>query len=173
MKKCFKCGEIKPLNDYYAHPQMGDGHLNKCKVCTRIDTKKRVGIMAATDSMFRFREKLRGIEKYHRLYKGRVRTDTTKKAAVMSGYFERYPEKKSAHKVSGSIKASEGMQKHHWSYSSPHYKDVIFLTATDHAKIHRFLIYDQLHFMYRTVNGLLLATRELHEKYIQMVLKSF
>lgn len=36
-KTCFKCGVEKPLDDFYRHPQMGDGHLGKCKVCTRLD----------------------------------------------------------------------------------------------------------------------------------------
>ena len=39
VKTCFKCGEEKSLSAFYKHPQMGDGHLNKCKVCTRVDVK--------------------------------------------------------------------------------------------------------------------------------------
>jgi len=39
-KPCFKCGEIKPLTDFYAHKRMADGRLNKCKVCTYFDTAK-------------------------------------------------------------------------------------------------------------------------------------
>lgn len=39
-KVCFKCGEMKPLLEYYKHKAMGDGHLNKCKACTKIDANK-------------------------------------------------------------------------------------------------------------------------------------
>jgi len=37
MKICFKCGGEKDLDDFYKHPKMADGHLNKCKECTRAD----------------------------------------------------------------------------------------------------------------------------------------
>ena len=42
-KKCFKCGAVKSLTDFYKHKQMGDGHLNKCKECTKNDAGRHRG----------------------------------------------------------------------------------------------------------------------------------
>jgi hypothetical protein len=36
-KVCFKCGGEFPLSEFYKHPAMKDGHVNKCKSCNKKD----------------------------------------------------------------------------------------------------------------------------------------
>jgi hypothetical protein len=40
MKKCFKCGNVFPVDFFYVHKKMADGRLNKCKNCCKKDVSK-------------------------------------------------------------------------------------------------------------------------------------
>lgn len=39
-KICIRCGEEKPLDDFYIHKRMADGHLNVCKSCVKLRMEK-------------------------------------------------------------------------------------------------------------------------------------
>lgn len=168
-KKCFKCNKVKLLTEFYTHKQMGDGHLNKCKDCTKKDTSERLNKLILDDN-FLEKERARHRDKYYRLgYKDKHKPSLENKKKIMDTYIQKYPEKYNCRKLMGKkIKAKDGNQLHHWSYNLEHCLDVIELTKKDHAKAHRFIIYDQERFMYRRIDTMeLLDTKESHLKYIE------
>jgi len=161
-KICFKCGVQKELSEFYVHPQMADGHLNKCKECNKKDTKNRQDILR-NDPNWLDSERTRGRKKYHRLYIGTGKAKPHNNKAWQN----KYPEKKIASSRSSHVRRP-GFEKHHWSYNEPHYKDVVWLTKKHHMKAHRFLVYDQEQMMYRRYDTMeLLDTKDRHEAFIK------
>lgn len=167
-KKCFKCGQTKLLTDFYKHAQMKDGHLNKCKDCTKkcVSEKYCENIQ---NSEFVEKERKRGRDKFHRLYSGVV---VKHDYAVTIRYRKKYPEKEKAKMASANLKNQfEGAEAHHWSYNEVHYKDVIWLNKKDHMKGHRFIVYDQERKMYRRCDtNELLDTKQKHTEFINWCL---
>ena len=109
MKVCFKCGIEKPLNKYYKHKGMADGHLNKCKECTKKDTKERTDILNL-DPNFIESERVRSREKYHRLnyYEKQKIWDKDKPWKKTQTYKN----------LSRKLKTPIGYELHHWNYNN-------------------------------------------------------
>ena len=130
MKKCFKCGEIKPLTEYYKHPQMADGHLNKCKACTKNDAGKH-----RSENIEKIREydRIRGNRlapgyqgEYRRKYPNKYRAHSMVNYAVKSGKLFPQP-----CEVCGT---EENVHGHHDDYLKP--LNVRWLCAAHHQQWH-------------------------------------
>jgi len=140
MKKCFKCKLVQPLSSYYVHRAMGDGHLGKCKTCTKKDTEERRALKESTDAKWVVAERKR-----HRIKSRKAREEGT--AAIPKNDKKCAPHKRRAcGKVkyalrTGKLKkknclvcSSPKTQAHHEDYDKP--LDVAWLCVRHHMDRH-------------------------------------
>lgn len=164
-KQCKECGETKDVTEFY--PAQGE-----CKVCTKRRVRAREQLLKQNPEWV-LKEKERHRKKYHRLYNdGRHKPTKEKQLYTQRKYRAKYPEKDKAKGIIHHLKMKPkitGNELHHWSYNKEHYKDVIELSKGDHSKLHRFMVYDQERMMYRTLDGILLDTKERHLEYFESI----
>jgi len=172
MKTCIDCKNKKPLEDFYKHPEMSDGHLGCCKNCMKHKQKLRVKRLSKNKEWLES-ERARHREKSKRLSKNWKKPTNQYRKRMTINYRVKYPEKAMAHSAVQHIKCKKGFEKHHWSYFKEHCKDVIVLSIGEHSTIHRFIIYDQERLQFRRCDTMeLLDTKKTHEKYIKNVLEN-
>lgn len=146
VKVCRNCLKSKQLGEFYAHPAMKDGHVNKCKSCQ----KERIANYRKKNlDKVRARDRLRGRTE-ERLEKNKIRGRI--KAKEYAPYKEKWrklnPAKIKAHsKLRWAIKSKRlqrepceicGVSKseaHHDDYAQP--LKVRWLCRRHHAEAHR------------------------------------
>lgn len=152
-KVCFKCGNLKDLEDFYKHSKMLDGHLGKCKECTKSDTKKHTEILTSTPEGLE-KERERNREKYHRLnYREKSKKWNSEKPWKTSSKYKNLNRK---------FKVPKGFELHHWNYNNDFLEDVMILKTKQHRQAHTHLELDKEKLIFKTKEGKLLDTKEKH-----------
>ena len=177
-KTCVDCLKELPIDAFYKHKEMADGHLNKCKTCKKKYSADRE-LALRKDPKWVEKEKERARDKYYRLgYKDKYKPTPEDKYNTIKKHREKYPEKYMAKNAAQRIPREAGTENHHWSYNKEHWEDVINMSKSNHAKLHRYMVYDQERMMYRAagggvdgfLQGSLLDTRERHELFFKKIL---
>lgn len=95
LKTCFKCDKEKPLSDFYRHSEMADGHLNKCKSCTKRDAKetrrRRLDYYRAYDRMRGNRQSAEYRIRYRDGAPGKAKARQAVRNAIRDGLLAREP----------------------------------------------------------------------------------
>lgn len=128
-KVCFKCGVEKPLTEFYKHKAMADGHLNKCKECTKKDaTKNRnenIEEYRAYDRERGARQDKSYLPDYRKKYPKKYKAHNAVNNAIRDGKIE-----KGCCEVCGAVKAVA----HHDDYDKP--MDIRWLCQAHHKQWH-------------------------------------
>jgi len=138
-KKCFKCGETKPLSEYYKHQIMKDGHLNKCKECTKKDTRERAERKSndpewVLSERKRHREKSRKYRDEGRVKKYNRKSNIDPKKKLATQTVGNAIRDKRIVKKPCAVCGKSNVHAHHEDYSKP--LDVVFLCIRHHNDRH-------------------------------------
>ena len=133
-KTCFKCGLSKPLSEFYRHAMMADGHLNKCKQCTKTDVgnhrhgagRERVLAYDRERAKTNHRKAARDrtVKEWSVKHPDRKRAQAKLRRAVLSGAVDKLP----------CIIFGEKAEAHHPHYDLP--LDVVWLCPSHHKQAH-------------------------------------
>lgn len=133
-KRCFKCGRELSPECFYRHPAMSDGHLNKCKDCTKDDNRKN---RASKHDYYIAYDMKRDAtpERKVALLSARARYKNRHKDKILARNkaWSRY-RKIVGQQICGICGSKENVEMHHPDYSRP--RDVQWLCKRCHEALH-------------------------------------
>lgn len=146
MKTCFKCNKSKELSEFYKHSEMGDGHLGKCKECTKKDVADRIA-RKQCDLDWQIQERNRCREKTARARSSGKSPSIHSIREGAKRWEAKNRHKKHAHSMVGHAIRSgklikqpcercgeKNVQAHHEDYTKP--LDVLWLCTKHHGERH-------------------------------------
>lgn len=134
-KQCFKCGEVKPISGFYRHPKMADGHLNKCKDCTKKDVRShRIDSAESVRAYDRERAKRPEAVARRKSYAERYQQDHRERRAAHYKVNNAVRDGKLAKRPCAFCGAADNLEAHHHDYSRP--LDVTWLCTPCHRRFH-------------------------------------
>ena len=130
MKTCFKCSTEQPLTEFYKHKAMGDGHLGKCKTCTKSDVmihrNNNIEKIRAYDRARGNRHRPGYIQEYNEKYPAKYKAKNMVNNAVRDGRLSKEP--------CSECGTTERIHAHHDDYAKP--LNVRWLCAAHHHQWH-------------------------------------
>lgn len=134
VKTCFKCSTVKPLSEFYRHGAMGDGHLNKCKDCTKTDVRQHrltnPERVRANDNRREDEGRKAKRAEYHREFvrknPAKYRAHNAVSNALRDGRLSKLP--------CAFCGTADPVEAHHHDYSKP--LDVTWLCKPCHRRFH-------------------------------------
>ena len=135
-KQCFKCGRILDIQEFYQHKEMKDGHLNKCKDCTKKDVHNRSRLCADKIKEYEHtRSKTKKRKELSKFYRKKYRLEHPERVAIYLKLKRAIESGKIVRPSCCSICGKECKPvAHHHDYSKP--LDVIFVCQQCHKRIH-------------------------------------
>jgi len=135
LKTCFKCSRTLEISEFYKHKAMADGHLGKCKECTKKDAYESRHIKHRERVLQYDRDRAKNPER------------KVAEAIIYARWKEQNPERRAAQiKLGNAVRGKKlsplpcfvcGIEKteaHHPDYSAP--LDVVWLCSAHHKQAH-------------------------------------
>ena len=154
---CSKCGIKKGVDDFHRNSQKPDGRDHRCKECKRDYDKFNYDRNVPSPEFVEKRRISRRVS-YHKLGHKGLHNFANKVSKTLLPNVCRDLKSKENH--------PPGTELHHWNYNKEFVRDVIPLHRVTHRRIHKKIKFDEPLQIFRTLDDVLLDTKEKHLSHI-------